>query len=127
MSPSLSTKFMPSENTFIQHVEAARAALKNFNAVRQLDVPGPVKTAFNELVAVIAEFNTFVPFFVNHPLFLEIPPLACTALEDFLSKNAAFERPALYAKVTVLNARIKDSISGAKKGAWFASFLFLFY
>ena len=75
---------MPSEKTFKQHAEMARSALNNFNAIHQLDAPGPVKTAFDELVAIIADFNNFVPFFVNHPLFLEIPLLACTASRELL-------------------------------------------
>jgi hypothetical protein len=115
---------MPSENTFKQHAESARSALKNFDAIRQLDAPGPVKTAFDELVAIISDFHNFVPFFVNHPLFLEVPPLAYTALEDFLSKNTTFERPALYARVTGLNTRIKESISSAKKGMGCSLILF---
>ena len=116
MSLSLSESPMPSENTFKQHVELTRTALKTFTAIRQLDAPGPIKTAFDELVVLTADFTNFVPFFVTHPLFIELPPLVFSAFEDFLCKNPAFEKPAAYAKVVALNARIKESASAAKKG-----------
>ena len=122
LSPPALT-IMPSENTFKHHVEAIRTALKAFEAIRQLDAPGPVKTAFHDLVAVTADLNNFLPFFASHPLFLEVPPLVSTILEDFLAKNPNFERPALYTKVAGLNARIKDS--SAKKGMSLPLFLIL--
>jgi hypothetical protein len=108
---------MPSENSFKQHAEVARSALKTFNAIRQLDAPGPVKTALNELVTATVDFNNYVPFFLSHALFQELPPLVHSTLEDFFSKNPNVEKPPLYAKIAGLNARIKDSLqTPAKKG-----------
>jgi hypothetical protein len=101
---------MPSEISFKQHVELVRSALKTFHAISQLDAPGPVKTAFDELVNVTADFNKFMPTFTNHLLFQELPPLVHTALEDFLAKHPTFEKPANYSKVVGLNARAQDSI-----------------
>jgi hypothetical protein len=108
---------MPSENTFKAQVEVARTALKNFNAIRQLDAPGPNKAAFDELVSSVEVFQNFVPFFVNHPLFQEIPVAAHTALEEFLSTHPNFEKPTGYARVLGLNARIRETTrSSARKG-----------
>ena len=111
---------MPSESSLKHQADAARSALKNFNAIRLLDAPGPVKAAVEELVAATAEFHNFIPFFVNHSLFLEIPPLVYSTLEEFFSKNPNFEKPALYSKIVGLNARVKDTATiSAKKGMSF--------
>jgi hypothetical protein len=108
---------MPSESAFKQQATLARSALKNFQAISQLDAPGPTKTAFYDLVNATVDFNRFVPFFVSHALFQEIPPLVHTTLEDFLAKNPNFERPSTYSKIAGLNARVQDSAqTSAKKG-----------
>ena len=113
----ISLNKMPSESSFKQQAELARSALKNFNAIRQLDAPGPAKTAFYELVNATVDFNRFIPFFTSHVLFQEIPPAAHIALEDFLSKHPNFEKPPTYSKVAGLNARIQDALqTPAKKG-----------
>ena len=61
MSPTplnvVSVNTMPSETSFKHHVELVRSALKTFHAISQLDAPGPVKTAFDELVNVTADFK----------------------------------------------------------------------
>jgi hypothetical protein len=124
MSPSpldSSTVNMPSENTFRHHASVAQGALKTFNAIRHLDAPGPVKTAFNELVSATAAFNNFATFFSSHPLFQEIPPLVLSTLEEFLQKHPNFETPAAYSQIVSLDARIADSrgLSAAKKGTCF--------
>lgn len=113
---SASVIVMPSESSFKQHVEQARSALKTFNAIRQLDAPGPVKTAFDELVTITADFNKFVPYFVNHSAFQELPPSVYSTLEDFLSKHPNFEKPANYSRLVGLNARSLDS--PVKKGEY---------
>ena len=113
----LSTVIMPSENTFKHHAELARTALNNFNTIRKLDSPGLIKTAFDELVAVMVEFVQFAPFFTHHPLFIEIPPLVHAALEDYLAKNPNFVKPPMYNKVIGLSARAKDAAAlAARKG-----------
>ena len=108
---------MPSESSFKHHTELVRNALRTFTTIQQLDAPGPIKTALNELITATADFQNFVPFFVNHTLFLEIPPLVYTTLEEFFSKNPSFDKPPLYGKLAGLNARVKDSLAiSAKKG-----------
>lgn len=122
-SSPTSTAIMPSESSFKQQAELARAALKNFKAIAQLDAPGPVKTAFYELFAATVDFNRFIPFFVSHALFHEIPPLVHTALEEFLVKHPNFERPPAYSKLAGLNARIQDSLQVSSKKGEFSLFL----
>ena len=108
---------MPSESSFKQQAELARSALKNFNAIRQLDAPGPAKTAFYELANATADFHRFIPFFTSHALFQEIPPAAHIAMEEFLSKHPNFEKPPAYSKVAGLNARVQDALQvSAKRG-----------
>lgn len=109
------TDNMPSENSFKQHVERTRSALKNFNAIRVLDAPGPIKTALDELVAITVDFTKFIPFFTSHALFLEVPPAVYLALEDFFDKNSTFEKPANYKAIVGLNARARDSSQTAAK------------
>ena len=113
---------MPSDNVFKQHADSVRAALKTFTTISQLDAPGPVKTAFDELVNVTADFNKFMPSFTSHPLFQELPPLVHTALEDFLAKHASFEKPANYSKIAGLNARALDSAQISAKRGMFPTF-----
>jgi len=110
---------MPSETAFKQHADSVRSALKTFTTISQLDAPGPVKTAFDELVNVTADFNKFMPTFTSHLLFQEIPPLVHNALEEFLSKHSAFDKPANYSKVAGLNARALDSLHiSARRGTF---------
>lgn len=76
-----------------------------------------------------AAFNNFLPFFLSHPLFHEIPPAANLAIEDFRAKNPDVELPPLSPKVAGLVARIKDSLAStpSKKGNPFFFFFFLSY
>jgi hypothetical protein len=122
-----SVNIMPSENSFKQHVETVRVALKNFQAIRQLDAPGPVKTAFDELSNATAELNRFVPFFVTHLSFQELPPLVLSTLEEFLVKNPQFEKPSSFSKLAGLSARAQDSAhTAARRGMYkFFSFFLL--
>ena len=64
-----------------------------------------------------AAFNNFVPQYVSHALFQEIPPAVHLAIEDFIAKHPGFELPALTSRIAGLDARVKDSlITPAKKG-----------
>lgn len=119
------TDNMPSENSFKQHIERTRGALKNFNAIRLLDAPGPVKTALDELVANTVDFTKFIPFFTSHPMFLEIPPAVHSALEDFFDKNPSFEKPANYKVIIGLNARARESSKAAAKRGVFPLLLYI--
>ena len=122
-----SSSVMPSENSFKQHIALVRAALKTFNTICQLDAPGPVKTAFDELVNVTADLNKFVPFFVSHSLFQELPPLVHAALEDFLTTRPSFDKPLNFSKIAGLNARAQDSVHiSARRGKYLLSFESLF-
>jgi hypothetical protein len=126
---------MPSETAFKKQAELAREALTNFNTIRQLKAPGLIKTALSELVEATvcsipfifyfdansfskASFNNFVPYFVSHVLFQEIPPAVHIAIEDFISKNPDVEMPPLTHKIAGLNARVKDFLANPhpKKG-----------
>lgn len=146
MSPSpTSIPSMPSENSFKKQAEVAREALKNFNMVRALNAPSLVKAALTDLVESTvrfpisfsvellisfffqAAFNNFVPFFVNHSLFQEIPPAVHSVIEDFRLKNPHYDMPSLTLKVAGLAARVKDSLAASltKKGPILAV-LFIF-
>jgi hypothetical protein len=118
---------MPSENSFKQHVERVRGALKNFNAIRILDAPGPIKTALDELIALDVEFTKFTTFFSTHALFLEVPPAVFQALDDFFTKNPTYERPPDYKQVIGLNARAAREVAAqaasTKRGMSFVFFL----
>ena len=127
MSPTplnvVSVNTMPSETSFKHHVELVHSALKTFHAISQLDAPGPVKTAFDELVNITADFNKFMPTFTNCSFFQELPPLVHTALEDFLAKHPAFNKPANFSKIVGLNARAQDSIHiASRQGTYLSSF-----
>jgi hypothetical protein len=136
--PVLNITAMPSEASFKKQAELAREALTNFNTIRQLKAPGLIKTALLELVETTVRllllsfilrlthiskvaFNNFVPFFVSHVLFQEIPPAVHTAIEDFVSKNPDFEMPPLTHKIAGLDARVKDSLvnQNSRKGSVF--------
>lgn len=129
---------MPSDSAFKKQAEIAREALTTFNTIRTLNAPGPIKTALEELVTATVRFffnfstvwkiinwfslsqiafNNFVPFFVTHPLFQEIPPAVHLAIEDFIAKHPGFDMPASTPRIAGLDARVKDSlVSPAKKG-----------
>jgi hypothetical protein len=113
---------MPSENSFKQHIERLRTALKTFNAIRLLDAPGPVKTAFEELVDLSADMNKFSTFFSNHALFIEVPPLVYDTLEDFFLKNPTYAKPANYHALEGLHTKAKDSAHIAARRGMFPLF-----
>ena len=95
--------------------------------IQQLDAPGPVKTAFFDLVAATADFSRFVPFFSSHTLFQEIPAQVHSTLEEFLRKHPNFERPPTYSKIAGLCARAQEaSPTTAKKGMCFVLLFNLF-
>ena len=109
---------MPSENAFKDQAEIASNALKTFVAVQHSASTFIVKAAVNELIDATIAFNNFVPFFVSHPLFQEIPPAVFNTLEQFANKHPNFEMPSTIARVAGLDARVKNSmsLSSAKKG-----------
>jgi hypothetical protein len=51
-SPSKTTT-STSDIAFNKHADAARDALKNFSTIAQLNAPGLIKTAMEELVTVM--------------------------------------------------------------------------
>jgi len=53
MASSTKTTTTNSDLAFNKQVDAARDALKNFNAISQLNAPGMIKTAMDELVATM--------------------------------------------------------------------------
>ena len=107
---------MPSENAFKKQADVAADALKSFVAVQNLKSTVIVKAAMTEMIEATIGFNTFVPFFVAHPLFQEIPPAVHTVLEKFSIKNPTFDMPPGIAKVAGLDARARDAIITAKRG-----------
>jgi hypothetical protein len=55
--------------------------------------------------------HNFIPFFNGHPLFQEIPPAVCSAIDNFVSKNPNFEIPSQFQKVVALDVKIKDILN----------------
>lgn len=102
---------MPSESSFKKQAELAQDALKNFTAVQSLKSTALIKAAIDDLIDSTVAFNHFVPFFVSHPLFQEIPPAVLHVLEKYIHKNPNFDMPSDYAKVVGLDARVRDSLS----------------
>lgn len=116
---------MPSENSFKQHVDRVRGALKNFNAIRLLDAPGPIKTALDELVALDIDFAKYTTFFTSHALFLEVAPAVFQTLDDFFTKNPTYEKPPDYKQVVGLNARAAREVAAQSASAKRGTSLFL--
>lgn len=120
---------MPSESSLKKQTEIVREALKSFNTIQSLNSPGLLKTALNELLdatvffhmpsfrcslfnpAPQVLFHNYIPFFNSHPLFQEIPPAVCSAVDDFVSKNPNFEVPVQFQKVIALDTKIKDVLN----------------
>ena len=130
----------PSEDAFKKQAELARQALKNFNAIRSLDAPGPIRTALYELVPATVSslfftfpacetyvslqiaFNNFVAF-SSHPLFQEIIPAVYAAIQDFTAKHPNFDFPTLTYLIKGLDARARGSVN-SKKGMSLSYFSF---
>ena len=104
---------MPSENAFKKQAEAASEALKAFVAVQNLKSTIIIKAAMTELINATVGFNAFVPFFVSHALFQEIPPAVHTVLEKFSIKNSSFDMLPGIAKIAGLDARARDAMMTA--------------
>lgn len=122
---------MPSESSFRKQAELAQEALKNFTAVQSLKSTAVIKTAIDELVDSTILFNNYVPFFVSHSLFQEIPSSVFHVLEKFFYKHPNFDVPANYSKIAGLDARVRDSLNHpapVKNGMfiYFSSYFFLF-
>ena len=121
-----SISIMPSESSFKRQAELAQEALKTFTAVRSMKSTTVVTAAITELIDATVAFNHFVPFFVNHSLFQEIPSAVLKAFEDFIKTNPDFDMPAGIGKISGLDARARDAAAPPKKGN-FLSFSFLFH
>ena len=115
---------MPSENSFKQHVERVRVSLTNFNAIRKLDAPGPIKTAMDELIALALDFSRYTTFFAAHALFLEIVPATFQALEDCYTKHPSFEKTDEYKQIIGLNARAAKEVAAQATATKRCMFLF---
>lgn len=125
---------MPAESTFKKHAELVRDALKNFMTVKSLNSPSLVKTVVSELIDATIAFNPYIPFFLNHALFQELPPAVFNTLNDFAAENPSFVMPKSFDKVSVLNDRVQGSITHAissKKSesrfSYVLFFVFLFF
>lgn len=132
MSSKVSTPLAHSDTAFFKQTELAREALKTFNAISVLNAPGPTRIAMEELVNATVRshspilvlypfrtsqvaFNPFVPQFLSHPAFQEIPPKVYNTLEGFFKKHPNFDVPGSYNQLGGLNSRIRDSIRFATK------------
>lgn len=116
MSSSLSLIKMPSESSFKRQADAASDALKTFMAVQSSKSSMIIKAAVIEVLDATIAFNDYLPFFLAHPLFQEIPPAVFSSLEQFANKNPKFEMPSAIARVAGLDARVRDSLRIPKKG-----------
>lgn len=116
MSSALSLIKMPSESSFKRQADIASDALKTFSAVQSSKSSMVVKAAVIELIDATIAFNEYLPFFLAHPLFQEIPPAVFNTLEQFGNKNPKFEMPSTIARVAGLDARVKDSLRIGKQG-----------
>ena len=105
---------MPSESSFKKQAALVQDLLKNFTAVQYLKSTVVLKAAISELIDSTIAFNHFIPFFLAHPLFQEIPPAVFHVLEKFLHKNPNFDMPSGYAKIVKLDARVRDSLTPSK-------------
>jgi len=105
---------MPSESSFKKQAALVQDLLKNFTAVQHLKSTLVLKAAISELIDSTIAFNHFIPFFLAHPLFQEIPPAVFHVLEKFLHKNPNFDMPSGYAKIVKLDARVRDSLTPSK-------------
>jgi selenophosphate synthetase-related protein len=59
--PLLATNIsiMPSESSFKKQVDFAREALKNFSAVKDLNVPGLIRTTLAELINTVVSYRFY--------------------------------------------------------------------
>lgn len=119
------TSTMPAESTFKKHAQSIRDALTNFSTVRALKAPALIKTAVLDLIDATIALNPYIPFFLNHALFQELPPAVFTVLSDFAKENPDFAMPKSLDKVSALNDRVQNSITQviSKKGKPFSSFI----
>lgn len=67
MSSSARPTTSNSDLAFTKQVDATREALSNFNAISQLNAPGPVKLAMDELLntTVSSSFKFLSPLFLT--------------------------------------------------------------
>ena len=126
--PSLNIAKMPSESSFKKQAALAQDSLKNFTAVQSMKSTVVLKAAISELIDSTIAFNHFLPLFLSHPLFQEIPSAVFHVLEKFIHKNPNFDMPSGYSKVVSLDARVRDSLSlPASKGMFYSLLVCQFF
>jgi hypothetical protein len=135
MASASKTTTTNSDLAFNKQADAARDALKNFNTIAQLNAPGLIKSAMDELIMVMVSplfitsfiqvdrdvektaFNSFVPHYVVQPPFQELPLAALDAINLFTAKHPSYKLPKTFPNLVGLVARVKDTpVSAAKKG-----------
>ena len=109
-----------------KHMELICDALKNFATIKSFNSPGLVKTAIDNLITMTIALNPFIPFFLSHDLFQELPPAVFNCLTDFTNENPSFVMPKSMHKVAMLNNCMKGSLSQTltKKSMSFSLFAF---
>ena len=110
---------MPSENTFKAQVELARAYLRAFQAVSDINAPAVVKSSLDLLADTVADFHKFIPYFDNHPLFVEIVSATYTAIDSYISKNPTLDKPAGFPRITGMYTTAKNFSAANKRGMYF--------
>ena len=105
---------MPSENTFKTQVDLARAYLRAFQAISDVGAPSAVKSSLDLLAGI--------PFFDNHPLFIETVSSAYTAIDSYLTKHPTLEKPAGFLCITGMYTTAKNSSVANKRGKSFILF-----
>ena len=123
LSPVLNTSSlarMPSENTFKAQADLARAYLRAFQAISEVGAPEVVSSSLELLSNTVADFHKFIPFFDNHPLFIETVTATYTAIDGYLKKNPTIDKPVGFPRITGMYTTAKN-FSAANKRGWFSS------
>ena len=113
---------MPSENTFKTQVDLARAYLWAFQAISDVGAPSAVKSSLDLLAGTVSDFHKFIPFFDNHPLFIETVSSAYTAIDSYLTKHPTLEKPAGFPCITGMYTTAKNFSVANKRGKSFILF-----
>jgi hypothetical protein len=74
------------------------------------------------------ELNAFVPHYVAHPSFQELPPAAMSAINNYHIRHPNSKLPDSFHRLVGLVARVKDApiITGKKGEPLLVSFFFFF-
>jgi hypothetical protein len=122
-APALSVNViasMPSENTFKAQVELARAYLRAFQAISEVGAPVAVKASLDLLADTVADFHKFIPFFDNHPLFVETVSATYTAIDSYIAKNPTLNKPDGFPRITGMYTTAKNFTAANKRGTSFS-------